>query len=301
MIGDGTLVSFDVGPDGVTYLVVALKPLDYRTENSTGAIFAKTVPGEAQIYRVVGLDGSSTVLDVVLENEPFNIHHMQPLGDELLLVCSRCCYRGPDDVEKNGRVYGRDGRFARELLLGDGIQSVQTTGRGVIWTSYFDEGVFGNFGWDEPVGASGLVAWDGAGRKLYEFQPAADLEAICDCYALNVASEDDVWLCYYTEFPLVRLRKNRIDAVWKMPLAGSGTFAVAGDHALFRGGYRDLDTYHLFSLPPGANPKLVARLELRDPSGRKLVAEHVAARGGSIRLVSNGSLYQIDVTTALAG
>lgn len=31
-IGDGELVAFNVGPDGATYLVVALKPLDYRIE-----------------------------------------------------------------------------------------------------------------------------------------------------------------------------------------------------------------------------------------------------------------------------
>jgi hypothetical protein len=301
MVRDGTLVGFDVGPDGVTYFVVALRPLDYRTKTAVGPSFPKTVPAQPQTYRAVGLDGSRTVLDVVIEGEPFNISHMQPLGDELLLVCSRCCYRGPDDIEKNGRVYSRDGRFRREILLGDGINSVQTTARGVIWTSYFDEGVMGNFGWADPVGASGLVAWDRAGRKLYEFEPAAGLEAICDCYALNVASENDVWLCYYTDFPLVRLRDYKVDRVWKMPLRGSGAFAVAGDHALFRGDYRNPDTYHLFALPPQGKPRLAAKLDLRDPAGHKLVAQRITARGDSIHLVSNGSVYRIDVPTALAG
>jgi len=32
IIGEGELVAFNVGPDGVAYLVVALKPLDYRLE-----------------------------------------------------------------------------------------------------------------------------------------------------------------------------------------------------------------------------------------------------------------------------
>ncbi|WP_176444820.1 hypothetical protein [Paenibacillus herberti] len=41
---------------------------------------------------------------------------------------------------------------SREFLLGDGIQSVQVTDKGIIWTSYFDEGVFGNNGWDKPIG-----------------------------------------------------------------------------------------------------------------------------------------------------
>ncbi|HEX4591230.1 MAG TPA: hypothetical protein VH120_14940, partial [Gemmataceae bacterium] len=234
----------------MTYLVVALKPLDYRIESSDGPSFVKTVPEQPQEYRVLGLSGSQTAIDVAIERERFNIHDIQPLPDELLLVCARSYYKGPDNSEKNGRVYTRDGKFAREILLGDGIQSVQATSKGVIWTSYFDEGVFGN-GWQSPIGASGLVAWDSAGNKLYEFQPRDGLDSICDCYALNVESEEDVWLYYYTEFPLVRLRRREIESVWEMPLRGSGAFAVSAGHVLFRGGYEDPDTYQLFSLGSG--------------------------------------------------
>ena len=64
------------------------------------------------------------------------------------------------DYDKNGRIYTNKGKFVRDILLGDGIQTVQATSEGVIWTSYFDEGIFGNYGWDNPLGSSGLVAWD---------------------------------------------------------------------------------------------------------------------------------------------
>jgi hypothetical protein len=301
VIGTGELVAFNVGPDAVTYLVVAQKPLDSRIEKSSGASFVKTIPDRPQAYRVIGLSGSQTVLDVAIEREPFNIHDIQPLPDELLLVCARSYYKGPNDFERNGRVYTRDGKFAREILLGDGIQSVQTTSGGVIWTSYFDEGVFGNYGWESPVGASGLVAWDSAGNKVFEFEPRDGLDSICDCYALNVESEDDVWLYYYTEFPLVRLRRREIESVWKMPLRGSGAFAVSAGHVLFRGGYKDPDTYQLFSLGSGSKPKLVAKIELRGENGAKLAAARVVGRGDAIHLVGDGSLYRIDVQTALAG
>ena len=60
VIGDGELVAFNVGPDAVTYFVVAQKPLDYRVEQPGGATFAKTVPHQPQSYRVVGLSGSQT-------------------------------------------------------------------------------------------------------------------------------------------------------------------------------------------------------------------------------------------------
>ena len=44
IIEEGELVAFNVDPDGVAYLVVALKPLDYRLELPGWASFAKTVP-----------------------------------------------------------------------------------------------------------------------------------------------------------------------------------------------------------------------------------------------------------------
>jgi hypothetical protein len=191
--------------------------------------------------------------------------------------------------------------LAREILLGDGIQSVQATSAGVIWTSFFDEGVFGNYGWQSPVGASGLVAWDSAGFKRYEFRPVAGLDSICDCYALNVEAEEDVWLYYYTEFPLVRLHRCEIESVWKLPVKGSDAFAVSAGHALFRGGYKDPDTYELLSLGPGGKAKSVAKVELRHPDGSRLVAKRVAGRGDAIHLVSDGFLYRVDVQTAIAG
>ena len=299
LIGDGELVGFNVGPDAVAYLVIAKKPLDYRIERPRKASFAKTVPKKPQNYRVVGLSGSQPVLDVVIEGERFNIHDIQPLPDELLLVCAHSHYKGPNDFEKNGRVYTRDGKFAREILLGDGIQTVQATYSGVIWTSYFDEGVFGNFGWRSPVGASGLVAWDSAGNKMYEFKPRDGLDPICDCYALNDESEEDVWLYYYTEFPLVRLHCRQIESIWKAPLAGSSAFAVSGEYALFRGGYEYKDTYQLFNFAPDGKPELVATIELRDEKGSKLVANRSVGRADAIYLVSNGFLYRLDLATAL--
>ena len=220
--------------------------------------------------------------------------------DELLLVCSRSHYKDPEYFEKNGRVYTRTGEFKREILHGDGIQTVQTTSTGIIWTSYFDEGVFGNYGWGKPVGSSGLVAWDTQGRKLYEFTPSEGLDSICDCYALNVETEEDVWCYYYTEFPLVRLRRRENLTFWKIPLAGSDAFAVAGEYALFRGGYKDHDIYQLFSIKSDGSAVLNAKIELRNQQNEMLVANWVVGRADTIYLANNGSVYCIDVWGALA-
>ncbi|MFL5339503.1 MAG: hypothetical protein ACJ8F7_04980 [Gemmataceae bacterium] len=298
-VGEGELVAFGVGPEGTAYLVAALNPVDYRDLSGSGASFPKTIAEPQQRYRVVAFSGAELISETPIDNERFNIHHVQPLGDHLLLVCCRSHYRGPSDFERNGRVYDRSGKLVREILLGDGIQSVQTTGEGVIWTSYFDEGIFGSFGWQAPVGSSGLVAWDSAGNKLYEFETRPGLD-ICDCYALNVESERDVWCYYYTEFPLVRLRSRRIDSVWRTPLAGSDAFAVLGEHAVFRGGYKDRETYQVFELGRGDKVNLLGKIALQDEKGSKLMSDWAVGRANAIWSVRNNLVYKLDVLTALA-
>lgn len=300
IIGKGKLVAFNVGPDRVVYCVLATRPLDDRIKQPGWASFVKTVPDQPQRYRVVGFYDGEVVKDVLIENEPFNIHEIQPLDDKLLLVCARSTYRSRDDYEKNGRIYTQDGKFVGAILLGDGIASVQATSECVIWTSYFDEGVFGNYGWNSPVGQMGLVAWDSKGEKTWEFQPGTGLEPIYDCYALNVASAKDVWFYYYDEFPLVWLQNRKVNGVWKMPLSGSPAFAVFDGYALFSGGYKDRETFHLFRLEKSGGVKSIADFKLHDKKGQPLLADRIVGRENTIYMVHEGDLYQIDVETALA-
>jgi hypothetical protein len=128
-----------------------------------------------------------------------------------------------DDYDANGHIFSSEGRFLHSFLLGDGIQDVQATRDGRIWTSYFDEGIFGNYGWNEPIGASGLICWDDTGTQRYAYTPSSGLDSICDCYALNVATDCDTWCYYYTEFPLVHLRDTQIVAAWDCPIKGGVT------------------------------------------------------------------------------
>jgi hypothetical protein len=296
VVTDGNIVAFNVGFDEMVYVVLAIKPLDYRTEQPGWASFAKTTPDTPQSYRIIAFQEDRLTLDIDIVEEQFNIHDIQPLpAKEILLVCARSHYKSPNDFERNGRIYSLGGKFSREILLGDGIQSVQATSNGTIWTSFFDEGVFGNFGWDEPIGSSGLVAWDSTGNKIYGFQPTDGLDSICDCYALNVESDTDVWLYYYTEFPLVHLHHKKIQSVWNMPISGSDGFAVSGSRALFRGGYGDRDTYHLFSLNNNGKVKLLKLLKFTDEARQTIIAESVVGRGGSLYILSNGLVYGVFV------
>jgi hypothetical protein len=275
--------------------------LDYRTVLYSFASFPKTIPDRPQSYRVLILDEGYVVSAITIESETFNIHHVQPLEDRLLLVCARSELRDDGKAEYNGRVYTQDGLLADEILLGDGIAGVQATSSGVIWTSYSDEGVFGNFGWNSrnSLGASGLVAWSSSGEKLYEFKRPDRLDAIVDCYAMNVPTDNDVWCYYYTEFPLVHLRNGRIVEYWKSPIAGSRAFALGRGCVLFDGGYEDHDTYSLCKLTRDPALTIAKQFRLVDESGEPIVARRVMGRGSSIYVIAQDAIYRVDILDCL--
>jgi hypothetical protein len=84
-------------------------------------------------------------------------------GGSILLVGARSWWRS-DGPDRNAVIYGADGRVLAEETLGDGIEHVLADGTGHIWVGYFDEGVFGNYGWGrpgspEPLGACGLTGF----------------------------------------------------------------------------------------------------------------------------------------------
>lgn len=163
-----------------------------------------------------------------------NFHFIQPIGDDILLTGSRCM-RYPDGrTEKNGVIVARDGEKLSELCFGDGIQELIVMEDGRIAAGYFDEGVFGNFGWDQPVGACGLIVWDRDGNRVWENKKYP----IYDCYAMNVDEQGALWFYYYDEFQLVKTDFIR-DTVYHPGSEGSSAFLINRSHTglLMNGGY----------------------------------------------------------------
>jgi len=121
----------------------------------------------------------------------FQFHYLRPAGDHFLLLGARCAYRenGPD---QNAWIVSRDGTVLSRFCLGDGIQDCVVKKDGTIITSYFDEGVFGNYGWDEPLGACGLIAWTSEGTPLWKNEKYS----IYDCYAISLDEEENLWFYY---------------------------------------------------------------------------------------------------------
>ncbi|MDY8022037.1 hypothetical protein [Paenibacillus polymyxa] len=222
------IVSTQFGPDGRVYILL----IDKIPERVRG-MFTPVSLKDRHTYKVLIIDDN--IEEVCMEGQQFNYHYVQPLKNHLLLVGARCHYYGPGQYDLNGKILDYDGHTVNEILLGDGIQSVQVTEEGRIWTSYFDEGIFGNYGWDEPVGSSGLVAWNEKGDKIYENQAAA----IDDCYALNVVSEQEIWFYYYSDFSLGHISgKDHTNITFMNPrISGSSGVCTDGYHFLFDGGY----------------------------------------------------------------
>ena len=182
----------------------------------------------------------------------FQFHYLRLVGDNFLLLGARSAY-GEGGPDQNAWIVSRDGVVQSRFCLGDGIQNCAVKADGTIITGYFDEGVFGNYGWADPgstygyvppIGEWGLIAWTPAGTPLWKNEKYS----IYDCYAISLDEEENLWFYYYDEFQLVRT-DFKDDLVFDLPLKGSGAFSVAasGERFLFQGGYQKHNKFYFLT------------------------------------------------------
>lgn len=168
-----------------------------------------------------------------------NLHYIQRLKDGFLLLGARCRYHS-GSPEQNALVTDRFGKVTARYCFGDGIQQCLVDSQNRIITSYFDEGVFGNNGWNSPIGSCGIILWSAEGECLWKNQEYD----ICDCYAVNLDRQDRLWFYYYTEFALVCTDYQK-DIVYKPGISGSGAFLIhpKGQQVIFDAGYHKHGKY----------------------------------------------------------
>jgi hypothetical protein len=199
-------------------------------------------------------------------------------------------------------LYGADGQVVSKHVLGDGIGHMLATRAGEVWAGYFDEGIYGNYGWgraetEEPVGAYGIVRFSpGLGPAWHypKYTEVGPWDAISDCYALNV-DDSCAWACYYSDFPVVRICDGAVTG-WHNDVKGASALAVAGSRIAMFGGY-GADRDRLAAAELGADraePTGEYRIVL--PDGQSLPeGTQIIGRGSRLHFLAKTSWYQLDV------
>ena len=288
---DAVLSDFSMGWDQKIYLLFK------QTTESQDKITAKT-PADYTVAELKMDWAGGEILDMAvfpLGRLKFQLHYLRAIGENFLLFRARCAYRenGP---EQNAWTVSRNGAVLSRFCLGDGIQNCAVKADGTIITSYFDEGVFGNYGWADPrsahgyvppVGECGLIAWTPEGIPLWKNEKYP----IYDCYAISLDEEENLWFYYYDEFRLVRTNFKE-DFVFELPIEGSGAFSVApsGDTFLFEGGYQKHGKFYFLTARGGRLGQKQKAVPTCD--GKKVSVERCSLlRSQMLFLGKNGVLY----------
>ncbi|MFC7220663.1 hypothetical protein ACFQLX_21240 [Streptomyces polyrhachis] len=292
-----------VGPDGqVVTLWAALQDLERLRSVTTSPGFAtfpdarSARPVAARVSTHFPKAGESTAI------KELSLAHadVQPLPDgRVLVVGARCRWR-PEGPDRNAIIYDADGTVRAEATLGDGIEHLLTTRSGQVWVGYFDEGIFGNYGWGGPgpagIGSSGLVRFSSDLEPTYTFPSDGNEPSgfISDCYALNVDGED-AWTSYYTDFPIVRVRDEAV-AGWRNPVRGAKALAVDGTRVALFGGYGEACARLVVGELESEDfqPECEYRVVL--PDGKTLPPKtQVIGRGFDLHFLTGDDWYRLDL------
>lgn len=189
VLGERNLIAFCVGPAHELILLSLGREPDYRYFLN-GASFAKLFSEKENDFKIHCYQFEQWwAIDLQLTKE--NFHHIQPLPKGLWLLVRA---RATDKYDLNAHVYGKDGIRLQSFAAEEAIEDVQSTSKGEIWFSYFDQN------YDNGVvkcrNMQGELLLDGAHTDLDKFGHG---------YALNVCSSNDVWILRYPSFPLIRI------------------------------------------------------------------------------------------------
>ena len=225
------LIDFTIGFDDHIYLLFSKK------------VDVKLYVVNTKTFKIIFNWSTNTVCDTIFYDYgdlDYNYHYIRPLKNHIMLVWARCRYHSKDNIDKNALILDENGAEVKRHCFGDGINDCITTADGLIITSYFDEGIFGNYGWRDPIGHSGLIVWDTDGNIVWENKKYS----IVDCYAINIDSRNRLWFYYYSDFNLV-CTDFQSDIVIQPGISGCNAFALSTNQKkiLIQGGYHDLSFY----------------------------------------------------------
>ncbi|TDC70807.1 hypothetical protein E1200_04155 [Actinomadura sp. GC306] len=295
-------MSASVGPGGE---VIAL----WTAAADEGAVTAKTQTRGAvfpnpratrPVTARVTVHSPELTAATTIPDFPLAFPAVQPLPDgRILAVGTRAQWR-PDGPDRNAIVYSADGAALAAETLGDGIAHVFTTGTGHVWVGYFDEGVYGNFGWGltgspAPIGACGLARFSPGLEADWRF-PSGDNPwgVIHDCYALNVDAET-AWTCYYSDFPVVRVREGGLTG-WHGDGTAASTLITDGSRIALYGGYGSDRNRLVTGRLADSQVQRTGQYRLVLPNGRSLPEDARAiGRGPDLHILTSDNWYRLDL------
>ena len=285
-------VAFGVGYDGAVYAAARRTASEPLREDG---MFAKSQFGDPVDYLVVRSDGVD-VRTMTVPSLSLVVSYVQPFQAGVLLAGARCHWssKGP---EQNALVVNWSGKIERAFTIGDGVQDVRVTGEGHVWVSYFDEGIFGNYGWSSPgptaIGVTGLVGFDAEGKVRFTYDAtAAGTDQICDAYAMNVADDGAVWVYFYSEFPIVRILPRSYER-WKLGISGARALAVRHRRALLFGSYEERGLGRVVTLK-GEGAKVAAEVSIEDGRGGSFGDAVACGRGESLYFFKDRQAFVLE-------
>lgn len=296
-------VSASVGPDG------ELLALWSTAEDQPALTSTTTRPGSAAfpdpraprpVTARVTVHAPQPVSVTTLSGLPLAHPTLQPLPHgRILIVGARARWR-PDGPDRNAHIYETDGSVLAEETLGDGIEHVFTTGTGHVWVGYFDEGVYGNYGWGEPespppLGACGLARFSPDLQPDWRY-PSDDSPwgSISDCYALNVDGET-AWASYHTDFPIVRVDEGALTG-WDNPVTGPTALAVDDTRVALYGGHGPYRDRLVVGSLSGDRLHTAGQYRIVLPDGQRLPENpHVIGRGPDLHILTDNDWYRLSL------
>ena len=302
---DGEIrVCASVGPQGQVVALWSLaedqSALTSTTERPGFAVFPDPVASRPVPVRVSVHDPDPVTAALIPE---LTVAHVtvQPLPSGRFLIVGARSRLRPDGPDRNAVIYDSAGRVVAQAVLGDGIEHAFATGDGHLWVGYFDEGVYGNFGWgnpggDPPIGACGLARFTPSLQLDWRYPSHVDQPwgAISDCYALNV-TDTDVWACYYTNWPVVRIRDGTV-ASWPNAVAGARALAIDGNRVALYGGYGPDQDRLVTGQLAAEGVQVTGEYRVILPGGQPLPAQtQVIGRGACLHFLTTDSWYQLTI------
>lgn len=294
--GGDLRVSVSVGPSGEAIALwsaaedlSALRPAfpSARATRPAGATVTVHAPDMAIATRIGSL--------------PIAHPTVQPLPDGQILVVGSRCRWYPEGPDRNAIVYDSAGALVAERTLGDGIGHAFATRQGEVWVGYFDEGIFGSGGWgqvdsDRQLGISGLVRFSTGLTEVWEYSPQVrnGWDAIHDCYALNVA-EDEVWTCYYSGFPIVRIQGGTVTG-WHNEAGAVKALAVEGNLVAMYGGYARHQGRLIMGVLGADRLQVISEYRVVLPDGQPMPLDaKVVGRGPGFHFFVDDTWMRLDI------